>query len=102
MNVYDEIKEFELQKKKIKSKSMFDDDFFGQIKTLIEEIEKVISKNIITEYSVEYTSYSSNSAKIKINDKQKVIFKLINCKLTYKKSDIKFGYIHPEISSDEK
>ena len=102
MSVYDEIKLLEEEKKKIRSKSMFDDDFFGQIETLIEEIEEIVSKEIISNYWIEYTSYSNNSAKIKVNDKQKSIFKLINIKLTYRKSDIKFWYIHPEILSDEK
>ena len=102
MNVFEEIKLLEKEKNKIRSKSMFDDDFFGQIDTLIEEIEKLVYKNIIPNYQVEYTSYSSKSAKIKINDNNQSILKLINIKLTYKKNDIKFWYIHPEILSDQK
>ena len=102
MSVYDEIKQLEEDKKKIRSKSMFDDDFFGQIDTLIDELENIVNTKIIPNYWIEYTSYSSNNGKIKVNDKQKSIFKLINIKLTYRKSDIKFWYIHPEILSDEK
>lgn len=86
----------------IKSKSKFDDDFFGQIETLIEKLDNMVSGNIGKKYSVEYTNYSNNSIKIKINDNQKSIFKLIHCKLTYKQNDINFWYIHPEILSDVK
>ncbi len=102
MNIFQEIKELEAEKKKIRSKSMFDDDFFGQLDDILEQIEKLVSEKIIPNYKIEYTSYSNNSAKIKVTDKEKGIFKLINCKLTYRKSDVKFWYIHPEILSGEK
>lgn len=102
MNVFQEIKDIEIEKNKIRSKSMFNDDFFGQIKTLIEEMENKIQEKIIPNYNVEYTSYWNNDAKIKINDKDQSIFKLIHIKLTYKKNDVKFWYTHPEILSDEK
>jgi hypothetical protein len=35
MNVFQEIKELEAEAKKIRSKSMFDDDFFGQLDEII-------------------------------------------------------------------
>jgi len=102
MNVFQEIKDLEFEKNKIRSKSMFDDDFFGQIDELMEQIGDIFRNKIITEYKTEYTSLWNYEAKIKINDDDKSIFKLINIKLTYKKNDIKFWYIHPQIISDEK
>jgi len=102
MNVFQEIKELEIENNKIRSKSMFNDDFFGQIESLVEQMQDIIQKKKIPNYTVEYTSYWNNDAKIKINDENLSIFKLIHIKLTYKKNDIKFWYIHPEILSDEK
>ena len=102
MNVFQEIKDLEFENNKIRSKSMFNDDFFGQIKTLVEHMQDMIQEQIIPNYKIEYTSYWNNDAKIKINDKDQSIFKLIHIKLTYKKNDIKFWYIHPEILSGEK
>ena len=102
MNVFDEIKQLEKEKNSIKSKSMFDDDFFGQLDNLLESLEKLVSDKIIPKYKIEYTSFWNYEAKIKVNDTEKFLNKLITIKLTYKKNDIKFWYIHPEILSDEK
>ena len=102
MNVYEEIKQLEIENAKIRSKSMFNGDFIGEIDQLIKKLEEEYSKRILKNYKIEYSSYWANSAKVKITDPEKVIFKLIHCKLTYKKNDIKFWYIHPEIISDEK
>jgi len=56
MNVFQEIKDLEFEKNKIRSKSMFDDDFFGQIDELMEQIGDIFRNKIITEYKTEYTS----------------------------------------------
>lgn len=100
MKIFGKVKDME--EVSIKSKSKFDEDFFEHIEILIEEIDKIVTENISKKYSVEYINYSNNSIKIKINDEQKLIFKLIHCKLTYKQNDINFWYIHPEILSDVK
>ncbi len=102
MTVFDEIKNLEREGKKIRSKSMYNDDFFGQLNEILEKLEELISKKITPYYEVEYTSYSNNSAKLKINDKKKSIFVLIHCKFIYKKNDIKFWYINPEIILNKK
>lgn len=102
MNVYDEIKQLELEKNSIKSKSMFDWDFFAEIDFLMEEIEIAFKDKIITKYQTEYTSVWNYEAKIKISDSKKWILKLINCKFNYKKNDIRFWYINLEILSDAK
>jgi hypothetical protein len=57
MNVFDEIKQLEKEKNSIKSKSMFDDDFFGQLDNLLESIEELVSDKIIPKYKIEYTSF---------------------------------------------
>jgi len=57
MNVFQEIKDLEFENNKIRSKSMFNDDFFGQIKTLVEHMQDMIQEQIIPNYKIEYTSY---------------------------------------------
>jgi hypothetical protein len=81
---------------------MFDDDFFGQLDEIISWLEKKVTEKIIPNYCIEYTAYWNYEAKIKINDTEKFLNKLITVRLLYKKNDIKFWYINPEILSDEK
>ena len=105
MNIFEEIKKLEIEKawyQKSKSKSMFDDNFFGQIEELMEQIWEMFQDIIIKKFKTEYTSLWNYEAKIKINDPDNFLNKLITIRLTYKKNDIKFWYIHPEILSDEK
>lgn len=100
MNVFEEIKK--LEKKSIKSKSMFTDDYDYEMDTLVEKAEEIIKELVIPNYNVEYTTYWSNDLKVKISDDEKLIHKLMYARFAYNKSDVKFWYINLEISYSQK
>lgn len=91
----------ELQHVSIKSKVMFKWDFTGEIKKIMWKVEKLVAKEIISKYWVEYTIYSKYWFKIKIDDIDKWIEKLITCNFTYNKTDEKFWYIDPQFLVNE-
>jgi len=102
MNVYDEIKQLEIESNKIRSKSMFTDNYNDEMEILVEKAKEIVDEFVIPEYNIEYTSYWNYDFKVKINDDSKLIYKLIHCTFAYKKNDVKFWYINLEISISEK
>lgn len=86
----------------IKSKLKFDWDFKQELKKLIKELEGVVSKEIFPNYWVEYTIYWDVVSKIKIKDKSLMIEKLITCTLFFNKNDIRYWYVTPLFTSEEK
>lgn len=91
----------ELQKVSNKSKVKFSWDFEKELKSLMNQVEVAVKKYIIPKYRVEYTSYSNSSVKIKINDTDKSISKLITCNFTYNKTDERYWYVDPQILSSQ-
>lgn len=91
----------ELQKVSNKSKVKFSWDFEKELKSLMNQVEIAVKKHIIPNYKVEYTSYSNSSMKIKINDTDKSISKLITCNFTYNKTDERYWYVDPQLLSSE-
>ncbi len=97
VKTYEEIHELS-----IKSKKKYSWNFEQELQKIIESSEEVIRSEIIPKYSVEYTEFWNYTVKIKINDKTKMINKLIVCNFNYKINDVKFWYINPEFLSTEK
>lgn len=91
----------ELQKVSNKSKVKFSWNFEKELKSLMNQVEVAVKKYIIPKYRVEYTSYSNSSVKIKINDTDKSISKLITCNFTYNKTDERYWYVDPQILSSQ-
>jgi len=92
----------EMEDLSIKSKIMFQWSFDKELEKIIDEAKKVIIKNILPWYWIDYTEYGDYIIKIKINDKELLIEKLITCIFNYKKNDVKFWYINPEFIVTEK
>ena len=86
----------------IKSKIKFQWDFKKSLNELVSKLEIKISEKIIKNYWVEYTSYWDQIIKVKVNDKNQMIEKLITCTLFYNKNDKTYGYITPLFTSAEK
>ena len=99
LTTLDKIKE--LQHVSIKSKVMFKWDYLWEIKKIMTKIEKIVTKDVLTKYWIEYTSYSKYWFKIKIDDIEKSIEKLITFNLTFTKNDEKYWYIDPQFLSNE-
>lgn len=92
----------EIHNLSIKSKQKYSGNFDQELQKIIEKSEEVIRSEIIPKYSVEYTEFWNYTVKIKINDKTKMINKLIVCNFNYKPNDVKFWYINPGFLSTEK
>lgn len=86
----------------IKSKVRFQWNFKKTLTELITKIEESITKEIMPNYSVEYTQYWEKFVKLKIVDKDLMIDKLINCNMFYSKNDEIYWYVIPKFSSSEK
>lgn len=86
----------------IRSKIRFQWDFNQTLENILLKLEKNISKQIIKNYKVKYSSYQNQSFSIKIKDKDLMIDKLITCNLFYSKNDEIYWYIIPKFSSSEK
>ena len=86
----------------IRSKIKFQWDFNDSLANLISELEVAISKQIISNYKVEYSEYWKQDLKIKVKDKNIMLEKLITCNLFHSKNDEIYWYITPKFSSSEK
>lgn len=85
----------------IKSKVKFNWDFYAELENLMELVEKAIEEEIAPKFHIEYTDGWNASIKIKVNDADKKIEKLITCNFTYNKTDEKFWYVDPQFLSSE-
>ncbi len=86
----------------IRSQIKFQWDFKKSLAELVLEIEYSVSKEIIPNYWVEYTSYWDQIIKIKIKDETLMVEKLITCTLFYSKNDKIYWYITLLFASAEK
>ena len=86
----------------IKSRKKFGWDFKQLLKDLVSELEIGIAEQIIKNYWIEYTSYWDQIIKVKINDKNLMIEKLITCTLVYNSNDVRYWNITPIFVSAEK
>lgn len=91
----------ESQKQPIKSKVMYKWDFVDEVKDLVETLWEVIEKEILPKYKLDYINFANASLKIKVNDKDQMIEKMITFNLAYNIMDKKFGYIDPQFICDE-
>ena len=91
----------ETQKQPIKSKVMYNWDFVSEVKELVEILWDVIEKDILPVYKLDYINFANASLKIKVNDKEQMIEKMITFNLAYNRMDEKFGYIDPQFICDE-
>jgi len=91
----------DLQKVPNKSKVKFSWDFENEIEKLMKMIEKSINKEIAPKYRIEYCNYWKNNLKIKINDNDKLIEKLIAFNLAYNNTDERYWYIDPQFLVNE-
>lgn len=92
--VWDKIRQFYEEKNAIRSKVKFNGNYFKELENLMEKIEGLIETDIVPNFAVEYTNYWNSNVKIKIDDRENDIERLINCVLEYTKNDERYGYIN--------
>ncbi|MDD4151281.1 MAG: hypothetical protein PHR68_01580 [Candidatus Gracilibacteria bacterium] len=93
----DKIRQFYKEKETIKSKVMFSGKYRDELEKLMEMLENMIEKEIVTKYEVISISYGNNYFKVRLKNSEEGIEKLLNCALKYTKNDERYGYINPEI-----
>lgn len=86
-----------LKKKSINSKVKFRDDFKWLINKALIDIESWIKNEIWTKYNIKYFDIWNNNIKIKIEDKNKNLEKLIDCILRHTKAEEQYWYVIVEI-----
>ena len=86
----------------IQSKIKFHWNFHKILEELVWELEVSISKEIIPNYWIVYTSYWTQIIKIKMKDKNLMTEKLISCNLFHSKNDKTYWYVTPIFASAEK
>jgi hypothetical protein len=92
--VWDKIRQFYEEKKTIKSKVMFNWKYYKELEDLMEKIEGLVEKEIVPNYPIEYISYWNSNIKVKVDDRENDIERLINCALEYTKNDERYWYIN--------
>ncbi|MCK9272704.1 hypothetical protein M0P65_04110 [Candidatus Gracilibacteria bacterium] len=84
-------------KSKVRFKGKFEDEF-GKTVDLVEDfLEKELEKH----FKLDSIISGNNNLKIRVNDAEQGIQRIVNCVFRYDKTDIKFGYTHIELASSE-
>lgn len=100
--VWDKIREFHKNKDAIKSRVMFNWKYFQELEKLMEMVEEFVEKEIVPNYAIDYVNYWNSNLKIKVNNTEEWIERLINCVFKYNQNnDLKYWYIHLEFLVSE-
>ena len=100
MRTKDQQKE-NLPKTNIKSKAVFWKKFEEEITKTIEWLAEFLDVNLENNYEIDYVDIWVRSIKIKVNDEEKFIFKIINCIFDYNKVDEKYWNTRVELTINE-
>lgn len=90
-----------LPKTWIRSKVKFAGIYEEEIKKAVEELWEFLDKELEKIYSVEYVDIGNKNIKIKIEDEDKFIFRIVNCVFDYTSADEKFGNARIELTFNE-
>lgn len=90
-----------LPKTDIKSKLKFTQDFNKELQKTMEELAVFLDKELDGLYDMDYVDLWHKNIKIKVNDDNKFIYKMINIVVDYNAVDEKYGNIHFNISIHE-
>lgn len=91
----------ELQLNKINSKVKFAGKFQEELQKSIDSVEKFIEKELPKHFQVGSILSWKNNLKIRINDKEKNIQRIVNCVFRYDKKDERYGNTNIELASSE-
>ncbi|EKD66343.1 MAG: hypothetical protein ACD_49C00050G0013 [uncultured bacterium (gcode 4)] len=85
----------------IKSKVRFKWKFEDEFEKTIDIVEDFLEKELEKHFKVDSIISWNNNLKIRINDAEQGIQRIVNCVFRYDKTDIKFWYTHIELASSE-
>jgi len=95
------VKMKEAQTRWIKSKVRFNWKFEDEFDKTIDLVEDFLEKELEKHFKLDSIISWNNNLKIRINDEQQWIQRIVNCVFRYDKNDIKFWYTHIELASSE-
>ncbi|MBP9780143.1 hypothetical protein KBD33_06015 [Candidatus Gracilibacteria bacterium] len=87
--------------KKSGSKIMFQGDFKKELQKTIDILGEYIEKNLCDSFEIDSVIGGRNSLKIRINDAEHNVNKMINCIFRYHHDEEKFGHVNIEIVASE-
>lgn len=85
----------------IKSKVRFKWKFEDEFEKTVDAVEDFLEKELEKHFRVDSIISWNNNLKIRINDAEQGIQRIVNCVFRYDKNDIKFWYTHIELVSSE-
>jgi len=91
----------ESESKTIRSKVKFVWVFKDELKQTLDILEQKIEKEVQKHFKIWYITLWNNYIKLKINDEEKKIVRIINCVFRYDRSDEKYWNVDIEFESTE-
>jgi hypothetical protein len=95
------IRKIAWETKKSGSKVMFNGDFKKELQKTIDVLGEYIEKNLSTDFEIDSVIWWRNSLKIRVNDAEHNVNKMIHCIFRYHHDEEKFGYVNIEIVASE-
>jgi hypothetical protein len=83
------------------SKVMFWGDFKEELQKTIDALEEFMEKNLHEYFEVDSILGWRNNLKIRVNDRERNIEKMVNCIFRYHHNEEKFGFVNIEIVVSE-
>lgn len=83
------------------SKIMFQGDFKKELQKTIDVLGEFIGKNLSTNFEIDSIIGWRNGLKIRVNDTEHNVNKMIHCIFRYHHDEEKFGYVNIEIVLSE-
>jgi len=85
----------------IRSKAKFTKNFSEELSLTIQEVWEFLDTELEKNYQVEYVDISWRNIKIKIEDEEKFIFRIVNCVFENNSTDEKFGNTRIDLTFTE-
>ena len=91
----------EPEKDVIRSKVRFHGDYKEELKKLLEMAEEILEKELSLHFSVDSIASGNNEIKVRIDDTEKGITRMITCSFRHHHDDVKYGRIYVELTATE-
>ncbi len=89
------------EKDVIRSKVRFHGDYKEELKKLLEMAEEILEKELSLHFSVDSIASGNNEIKVRIDDTEKWIARMITCSFRHHHDDVKYGRIYVELTVTE-
>lgn len=89
------------EKDVIRSKVRFHGDYRQELKKLLEMADMIFEKELPLHVSLDSIATGNNEIKIRINDVEKMITRMVTCSFRHHHDDVKYGRIYVELTMTE-